>query len=285
MTQVISKQILPVYDKPMIYYPLSLLLLAKIREILIITDANEQRLFRALLGTGERWGVKFSYAVQTNPRGLAEAYLIGQDFLAGAACCLGLGDNILYGHGLTEELQAGATLQGGALIFAYRVSDPQRYGVVEFSDDLRVLSLEEKPPEPKSNFAVPGVYFHDGRAAEFAARLKPSRRGELEITDLNRIYLEAGELRARVLGRGVAWFDTGTPASLLQAANFVETIFERQGFKIACLEEIAFATGLIDQSSALEQADRYGKSAYGAYIRDVVTSRDKELMERMRSPK
>jgi glucose-1-phosphate thymidylyltransferase len=285
MTHVVSKQILPVYDKPMIYYPLSLLLLARIREILIITNPPEQSLFRALLGTGEQWGVKFSYAVQATPGGLAQAFLIGRDFLAGDASCLVLGDNILYGHGLTEELQAGAALQDGALIFAYRVPDPKRYGVVELSDDAHVRSLEEKPQHPKSNFAVPGVYFHDGRAPEFAARLKPSARGELEITDLNRLYLDGGTLRARVLGRGIAWFDTGTPASLLQAANFVETIFERQGFKIACIEEIAYTMGLIDQESALKLADRYGKSEYGAYIRDLVTSRDKALMERVRPTK
>jgi glucose-1-phosphate thymidylyltransferase len=282
MTQVISKQLLPVYDKPMIYYPLSLLLLAKIREILIITNASEQGLFRALLGSGEQWGVKFTYEVQASPGGLAQAYLIARDFLAGEASCLVLGDNILYGHGLTEELQAGASLRKGARIFAYRVPDPQRYGVVEFSDDVRVLSLEEKPQQPKSNFAIPGVYFHDGRAPDFAAKLKPSPRGELEITDLNRIYFDAGELSVGVLGRGIAWFDTGTPSSLLQSANFVETIFERQGFKIACLEEIAYTTGLIDQESALAQADQYGKTEYGAYIREVVTSRDKALLEKIR---
>jgi glucose-1-phosphate thymidylyltransferase len=285
LTQVISKQILPVYDKPMIYYPLSLLLLAKIREILIITNPAEQSLFQALLGTGERWGVKLSYAVQASPGGLAQAYLIGRDFLSGEASCLVLGDNILYGHGLTEELQAGAALQEGALVFAYRVPDPQRYGVVEFSDDARVISLEEKPRKPKSNFAVPGIYFHDARAPDFAQSLKPSARGELEITDLNRVYLERDNLRVRVLGRGIAWFDTGTPSSLLQASTFVETIFQRQGFKIACLEEIAFVSGLIDQKSALEQADRYGNSEYGAYIREVVTSRDEVLMERMRTRK
>jgi len=285
LTQVISKQILPVYDKPMIYYPLSLLLLAKIREILIITSPVEQGLFRALLGTGERWGVKLSYAVQATPGGLAQAYLIGRDFLSGQASCLVLGDNILYGHGLTEELHAGAALQQGALVFAYRVPDPQRYGVVEFSDDARVISLEEKPKNPKSNFAVPGIYFHDARAPDFAQRLKPSARGELEITDLNQVYLDRDDLRVRVLGRGIAWFDTGTPSSLLQASSFVETIFQRQGFKIACLEEIAFVSGLIDQKSALEQADRYGNSEYGAYIREVVTSRDEVLMERMRTSK
>jgi len=282
MTQVISKQLLPIYDKPMIYYPLSLLMLAKIRQILVITTPAEQGLFRSLLGSGEQWGLEISYATQPTPGGLAQAYLIGREFLAGSPSCLVLGDNILYGHGLTEELQRGAAVTRGASVFAYRVPDPQRYGVVEFSSDARVLSLEEKPANPKSHFAIPGVYFYDGEAPDIAASLKPSPRGELEITDLNRVYLSRGQLNARVLGRGIAWFDTGTPASLLQAAQFVETIFQRQGFKIACLEEIAHGMGFISQQRALETADRYGKGEYGMYIRDVVTSRDQALMESVR---
>ncbi len=285
MTQVISKQLLPIYDKPMIYYPLSLLMLAKIREILVITTPTEQALFRALLGTGEQWGLEIGYATQPNPGGLAQAYLIGRDFLAGSPSCLVLGDNILYGHGLTEELQSGAAVTQGATVFAYRVPDPQRYGVVEFSPDARVLSLEEKPKNPKSHFAIPGVYFYDGEAADIAATLQPSPRGELEITDLNRVYLSRGSLKARVLGRGIAWFDTGTPASLLQAAQFVETIYQRQGFKIACLEEIAHGMGFISQQRALETADRYGNGEYSLYIRDVVTSKEQALMESVRPPR
>jgi glucose-1-phosphate thymidylyltransferase len=283
MTQVVSKQILPVYDKPMVYYPLSVLLLSKIREILIITTPDEQTLFKKLIGDGSQWGVKITYAVQPEPGGLAQAFLIGKNFLNGSPSCLVLGDNIIYGHGLTEELQKASQLTSGGSIFAYKVKDPQRYGVVEFDETGKVMSLEEKPTEPKSNFAVPGIYFYDGEASKIAESLKPSPRGELEITDLNKVYLSRGKLRTRILGRGIAWFDTGTPTSLLQAANYVEMIYERQGFKIGCLEEIAYGQGFIDSYKILAQADRYGKSDYGKYIRDIVATKETDLFEKLRN--
>jgi glucose-1-phosphate thymidylyltransferase len=282
MTQVMSKQLLPVYDKPMIYYPISVLMLAKIREILVISTPHELPLFRKLLGTGEELGLKFSYAEQPKPEGLAQAFVIGRDFLAGSPACLVLGDNIFYGHGVTEQLQKAATLQSGATVFAYRVPDPQRYGVVEFDENLKIKSLEEKPAHPKSSFAVPGLYFYDGSVSDRAAGLKPSARGELEITDLNREYLRDGELHVLPLGRGVAWFDTGTPASLLQAANFVEMIDQRQGFKVACLEETAYAMGFITREQAMDRARALGKCDYARYILDMLGSDDLRLLEKLR---
>jgi len=282
ITQVVSKQILPVYDKPMIYYPLSILLLADIKDILIITTPEEQFLFQKLLGNGSAWGVKISYAVQPSPGGLAQAFIIGKEFLNGSPCCLVLGDNIIYGHGLTEELQKAAQKTDGATIFAYKVNDPQRYGVVEFNETGKVVSLEEKPKQPRSNFAVPGIYFYDGQATKIAESLKPSARGELEITDLNKVYLTQGDLHTRVLGRGIAWFDTGTPASLLQAASYVEMIYERQRFKIGCLEEIALLKGYITKSDVETQAKKYGSSEYGTYLREIATSNDLSMLESLR---
>lgn len=268
LTSAISKQLLPVYDKPMIYYPLSMLMLAGIREILLISTPEDLPGYRRLLGDGARWGLRFQYAVQAEPRGLAEAFLIGRDFLADAAACLVLGDNIFYGYGLAGLLREAADLQTGALVFAYPVKDPERYGVVEFSADHRVLSLEEKPKTPRSNYAVPGIYFYDSRVAEFAARLKPSARGELEITDLNRIYLDRGELRVKIFGRGVAWLDAGTHESLLQAGQFVQVIQERQGMMISCPEEIAFRMGFIDAGQVHELALQL-PGAYGEYLRQL----------------
>ncbi|MBX3725980.1 MAG: glucose-1-phosphate thymidylyltransferase RfbA [Xanthomonadales bacterium] len=266
LTQVISKQLLPVYDKPMIYYPLSTLMLAGIREVLIITTPHEQPLFRALLGDGSQWGMTLRYAVQPSPDGLAQAFLIGREFLAGQPSCLILGDNIFHGHGLVEVLRRAAAQPAGATVFGYWVSDPHRYGVAEFHADGRVLSLEEKPAQPRSNYAVTGLYFYDGRASEFAAGLAPSPRGELEITDLNRRYLEDGSLRCERLGRGYAWLDTGTHESLLQAADFIETLEQRQGLKIACPEEIAFQQGWIDADRVRELAAPLAKNGYGQYL-------------------
>ena len=245
ITRSTSKQLLPVYDKPLIYYPLSTLMLAGITDILIITTPNDLPAFQALLEDGRQWGLDLSYAVQPRPEGLAQALLIGREFIGGEPCCLILGDNIFFGHGLPELLQRAARCDRGATIFAYRVSDPERYGVVEFDRNGRAISLEEKPLRPRSNYAITGLYFYDGRAADFAARLSPSARGELEITDLNRLYLEDGSLQVECMGRGFAWLDTGTCNSLLHAATFVQTVEERQGLKIACVEEVAFQMGLI----------------------------------------
>ena len=272
ITKAVSKQLLPVFDKPMIYYPLSVLMLAGIREVLIINTPHEQALFQHLLGDGSQWGMKIEYAAQPSPDGLAQAFLIGREFLAGGPSCLVLGDNIFYGQGLTQLLRRANAQESGATVFGYWVRDPERYGVAEFGDDGKVLSIEEKPIQPKSNYAVTGLYFYDGRASDFAASLKPSSRGELEITDLNRCYLEDGSLQVERMGRGFAWLDTGTHESLVQAGNFIHTIEERQGLKIACPEEIAFEQGWIDAQQLLALAAPLAKSGYGAYLRNLVRS-------------
>jgi glucose-1-phosphate thymidylyltransferase len=269
LTIAVSKQLLPVYDKPMIYYPLSTLMLAGIRDILVINTPHEQALFQRLLGDGSQWGVRIRYAVQPQPNGLAEAFIIGREFVDGHPACLILGDNIFYGHGLTEVLRHASSRVDGATVFGYWVRDPERYGVAEFDADGRVVGIEEKPQRPKSHYAVTGLYFYDQRACDFAASLKPSPRGELEITDLNRCYLEDGSLRVEKLGRGYAWLDTGTQESLLQASNFIETIEQRQGLRACCPEEIAFTNGWIDQQQLLALAKSLGKSGYGAYLERV----------------
>ncbi len=270
VTQAISKQLLPIYDKPMIYYPLAVLMLAGIREVLIINTPHEQALFRRLLGDGSQWGLDIRYAVQPSPDGLAQAFLIGREFIAGNPSCLVLGDNIFYGHGLTELLQRADARARGATVFGYWVRDPQRYGVAEFDAADRVIGLEEKPVEPKSNYAVTGLYFYDARVCDFAAALRPSSRGELEITDLNRCYLDDGALMLERLGRGYAWLDTGTHESLIEAANYIETIENRQGLKVCCPEEIAFLNGWIDADQVLRLAAPLAKSGYGQYLQSLV---------------
>src|SRR6056297_4243329 len=266
LTQVISKHLLPVYDKPMIYYPLSTLMLASISEILVITTPHDRPLFEEQLGDGRQWGLSLEYAEQPEPGGLAQAYLIARKWLSGAPSCLVLGDNIFYGHGLTDSLRSADARETGATVFGYWVRDPERYGVAEFDPDGRVVGLEEKPDDPKSHYAVTGLYFYDGRAPEFAKTLTPSARGELEITDLNKRYLDAGELYLEKLGRGYAWLDTGTHDSLMQAATFVQTVEERQGVKIACPEEIAWRQGRISDAELRRQAKELGKSGYGEYL-------------------
>ena len=266
ITQAISKQLLPVYDKPMIYYPLSVLMLAGIRDVLVINTPHEQALFQRLLGDGSRWGMKIEYAVQPSPDGLAQALLIGREFLAGAPSCLVLGDNIFYGHGLTELMQRASARESGATVFGYWVRDPQRYGVAEFDASGRVVGLEEKPAQPKSNYAVTGLYFYDSRASEFAARLTPSARGELEITDLNRRYLDDGSLQLEKMGRGYAWLDTGTHESLVEASTYIETIEKRQGLRVCCPEEIAFGNGWIDAAQLRALAQPLAKNGYGQYL-------------------
>ncbi len=270
ITQAVSKQLLPVYDKPMIYYPLSVLMLAGIREVLIINTPHEQALFQRLLGDGSQWGMRFEYAVQPEPEGLAQAYLIGREFVAGRPSCLVLGDNIFYGHGLTELLRRASAREQGATVFGYWVKDPQRYGVAEFDADGRVVGLEEKPARPKSNYAVTGLYFYDGRASDYAATLKPSARGELEITDLNRCYLDDGTLHLEKMGRGYAWLDTGTHESLLHAANFIETIEARQGLRVSCPEEIAWGNGWIDAAQLEALAKPLIKNGYGEYLMGLI---------------
>ncbi|MGY6589079.1 MAG: glucose-1-phosphate thymidylyltransferase RfbA [Wenzhouxiangella sp.] len=272
LTRVVSKQLLPVYDKPMIYYPLSTLMQAGIRDILIITTPHEQALFQQLLGDGKQWGLGLNYAVQPEPRGLAEAFLIGRDFVAGRPSCLILGDNIFHGGGMRQLLANASQRAHGATVFGYWVSDPERYGVVEMSRDGQVLSLEEKPATPRSNYAVTGLYFYDERACDFAAGLAPSRRGELEITDLNRCYLDAGDLTVETMGRGYAWLDTGTHASLQQAASYIETLESRQGLRVACPEEIAYRQGWIDRDALLKLAEPLTSSGYGDYLRMVASS-------------
>ena len=269
-TRVVCKQLIPVYDKPMIYYPLTTLMLAGITEFLIITTPEDQAGFQKLLGSGSQWGINLQYAAQPHPGGLAQAFLIGRDFVAGEPSCLILGDNIFYGHGLPDSLRRAAEGESGATVFAYRVPDPERYGVAEFDDRGRAISIEEKPEKPRSNFAVTGLYFYDERVCDFAANLKPSPRGELEITDLNRVYLSIGELRVEQLGRGFAWFDTGTQESLLQAANFVETVELRQGLKIACPEEVAHYLGLIDDAQLRDLATKLARSSYGKYLLNLL---------------
>ena len=266
ITRVISKQLLPVYDKPMIYYPLSTLMQAGIREILVITTPHEQALFKQLLGDGSQWGIEISFAVQESPDGLAQALIIGEEFLAGSPSCLILGDNIFHGGALQDMLTRSMQRTEGSTVFGYWVRDPERYGVVEFDADLHVLSLEEKPKQPRSNYAVTGLYFYDERASQFARELQPSPRGELEITDLNRRFMEDGSLHLERLGRGYAWLDTGTHESLQQASSFIETIETRQGLKVACPEEIAFQQGWIDDQRVLELAGPLRNSGYGEYL-------------------
>lgn len=270
MTLVTSKQLMPVYDKPMIYYPLSTLMLAGIREILIISTPKDIPNFQALLGDGSKWGISLSYAEQPSPDGLAQAYIIGADFVGDSPSCLILGDNIFYGHGVSDLFKNASTRNDGATVFAYHVSDPERYGVVEFDKDMKALSIEEKPAQPKSNWAVTGLYFYDKDVVDIAANLKPSARGELEITDVNRVYLERGKLSVQELGRGYAWLDTGTPDSLLDASEFVATLERRQGFKISCPEEIAFRQGFIDAAQLQTIATHLGKSSYGRYLKRLV---------------
>jgi len=270
VTHVVSKQLLPVYNKPMIYYPLSTLMLAGIREILLISTPQDTSRFAELLGDGKKWGIEIQYAVQPSPDGLAQAFIIGKDFVGDESSALILGDNIFYGQGFSQQLQTAAKLETGATVFAYQVEDPERYGVVEFGRDGRAISLEEKPEKPKSRFAVTGLYFYDNQVSRLAASLKPSKRGELEITDLNRLYLEAGTLEVEIMSRGMAWLDTGTHDSLLEAAMFVHTIERRQGLNIACPEEIAFRQGFITAAQLEALAEPIRKSGYGKYLLTIL---------------
>ena len=269
MTLAASKQLMPVYDKPMIYYPLTTLMLAGIREILVITTPHDAPIFENLLGDGSQWGIALSYAVQPEPKGLAQAYTIGADFVRGGPSALILGDNIYFGHGINDLFASAMARPSGATAFAYHVNDPERYGVVEFDSAMRAVSIEEKPTDPRSNWAVTGLYFYDEQVVDIAASIAPSPRGELEITDINRAYLERGALSVEIMGRGYAWLDTGTPDSLLEAAEFVRTLEKRQGFKIACPEEIAYRQGFIDEAGLQRSIDRHGKSDYAIYLRGL----------------
>lgn len=277
LTTATSKQLLPVYDKPMIYYPISTLMLAGIREILIITTGEHQSQFKELLGDGSSLGLRIQYAVQDQPRGISEAFILGADFIGRDSVCLILGDNIFYGHGFVDMLKRSSQIEQGAVIYGYYVNDPQRYGVVEFDANLKVHGIEEKPADPKSNYAVTGLYFYDNRAVEMARNLKPSLRGELEITDLNKLYLARGELRLELLGRGFAWLDTGTHRSLMEASKFVQVIEERQGLKLACVEEIAFKLNLINADQLRSLAAKLGKSDYGQYLLDLLDTRKRDF--------
>ena len=267
MTLAVSKQLMPVYDKPMIYYPLTTLMLAGIRDVLVITTPQDAASFQHLLGDGSQWGMNMAYAVQPEPKGLAQAFTIGADFVAGGPSCLVLGDNIFFGHGLSEVLEQARRRTSGATVFAYQVADPERYGVVEFDDQMRALTIEEKPSQPRSHWAVTGLYFYDDQVVDIAANIKPSDRGELEITDVNRAYLEKGQLQVELMGRGYAWLDTGTPDTLLDAAEFVATLERRQGMKISCPEEIAWRNGFIDDAGLERATARLGKSDYASYLR------------------
>jgi glucose-1-phosphate thymidylyltransferase len=270
LTLAVSKQLMPIYDKPMIYYPLSTLMLAGIRDVLVITTPHDQEPFKRLLRDGKQWGMNIGYAVQPSPDGLAQAFLIGREFIAGDPCALVLGDNIFYGHGVSGQLEAAAQRAQGATVFGYYVSNPEAYGVAEFDASGKVIGLEEKPKKPKSNYAVTGLYFYDRQVVDLAKSLKPSPRGELEITDLNRLYLEQNSLQLEIFGRGVAWLDTGTHDSLMQASNFIQTIEARQGLKVACPEEIAFGAGWIDKEKVLALAEPLKKTGYGQYLIELM---------------
>lgn len=269
MTHSVSKQLIPVYDKPMIYYPLTVLMLAGVRDILLISTPHDLPSFENLLGDGSQWGLHISYAEQPKPDGLAQAFLIGEKFINGEPVCLVLGDNLFYGHNLGQSLMAASRRTEGATVFGYHTNEPEQYGVVEFDEDWNVVSLEEKPKQPKSNYAVPGIYFYDNQVVELTKNLKPSARGELEITDLNRLYLERASLRVEILGRGTTWLDTGTPDSLADATQFVQVIQQRQGLKIACPEEIAYLQGRIDREKLEESITKYAKTPYGAYLAEL----------------
>jgi glucose-1-phosphate thymidylyltransferase len=269
ITQVVCKQLLPVYDKPMIYYPLSTLMLAGIEEILIITTPEDQALFTTLLGDGSSWGLKLHYKIQERPEGLAQAFIIGEDFIGSDSVCLVLGDNIFFGHGLPELLKNAVSRKSGATVFGYYVKDPERYGVVEFDKNKSALSIEEKPVNPKSNYAVTGLYFYDKDVVTIAKNLRPSKRGELEITDVNKIYLERNKLSVEIMGRGFAWLDTGTHNSLVEATLYIKTIEDRQGLKVGCVEEIAYRMGYINREQLIQSADKLAKSGYGEYLRTI----------------
>ena len=270
VTKAISKQLIPIYDKPMVYYPLTTLMLAGIKEILIISTPTDLPMYKKVLDDGSQWGIRLEYAEQPRPEGLAQAFIIGKKFLAGSPACLILGDNIFYGHGLVDSLKKAVSSEGGASIFGYWVRDPQRYGVIEFDKTGKVISIEEKPKKPKSNYAAVGLYFYDSQVCDIAATIKPSARGEYEITDLNNAYLKINKLKVELLGRGIAWLDTGTPESMLQAANFVQTVQQRQGLMIACPEEIAFHLGLIDAKQLTKLAEPLAKNWYGQYLLNLV---------------